>query len=130
MQCTERFMLLTYITYFADTGFWETGQLQPSIQCISKKKIWAAKVVGVSKVLLLSTGSLSLEVSMMEMPWQMYTRWLVAKAVKDWCCKIRAVTVQDWGAFQSQILNYFLSRSCSKILSSTKFMEILQKLLS
>lgn len=44
-QCTKRFMLFTYITYFADTGFWETGQLQSPIQnynflfsAVSKKK--------------------------------------------------------------------------------------------
>lgn len=93
MQCTERF---TYTTYFADTGFWETGQLQSPVQHSKQEKIWTGKVVGVSNMLLLSTGSLSLGVSMIEMPWQMYTRWLVAKAVKNWQCKIRAVAVQDW----------------------------------
>lgn len=38
MQCTERFTLFTYITYFADTGFWETGQLQSSIHCSKQEK--------------------------------------------------------------------------------------------
>lgn len=32
MQCTERFTSFTYTTYFADTGFWETGQLQSPVQ--------------------------------------------------------------------------------------------------
>lgn len=38
MQCTEKFMLFTYITYFADTGFWETGQLQSSVQYSKQEK--------------------------------------------------------------------------------------------
>lgn len=37
-------------------------------------------------MLLLSTASLSLEVSMMEMPRQIYSRWLIVKAVKNSDC--------------------------------------------
>lgn len=39
MQCTDRFTLFTYTTYFADTGFWETGQLQSPVQHSKQEKI-------------------------------------------------------------------------------------------
>lgn len=52
----------------------DIGQLQLSIQHGKKEKISTGKVVGAANMLLLSTASLSLEVSMMEMPRQIYTR--------------------------------------------------------
>lgn len=39
MQCTDRFTSFTYAAYFADTGFWETGQLQSHVQHSKQEKI-------------------------------------------------------------------------------------------